>query len=118
MAVPAHQRLRTQYDFEQVRSQGTRLNCGLFIVQYTVEDQLKHSRLGVIASRRVGNAVKRNYGKRVFRNLFRNHQKNLPLGTNLVMVLRSNFDSVPYAELEMRFLKACKNISENFNSEK
>ncbi|NCG09228.1 MAG: ribonuclease P protein component [Verrucomicrobia bacterium] len=113
MAVPAHQRLRSQSDFQQVRSRGTRIHCGLFIVQY-----LQHAvaeppapRLGVIASRRVGNAVKRNYGKRLVRNLFRQHQAMLPKGLDLVVVLRSDFDSVPFAELDARFSTTCQKIS-------
>jgi ribonuclease P protein component len=115
MAVPAQQRLRTQSDFQQVRNQGTRVTCGLFIVQFLRHDQQKCSesapRLGVIASRRVGNAVKRNYGKRLIRTLFRTHQAKLASNVDLVVILRSNFDSVPFADLEVKFLKACASIS-------
>jgi ribonuclease P protein component len=113
MAVPAQQRLRSQSDFQQVRSRGTRIHCGLFIVQYLQHDGDCNPapRLGVIASRRVGNAVKRNYGKRLVRNLFRKNQAKLPAGLDLVVVLRSDFDSVPFAELEARFCKTFQRIS-------
>lgn len=115
MAVPAQQRLRTQSDFQQVRSRGTRIHCGLFIAQYLKHEQENASypapRLGVIASRRVGNAVKRNYGKRLIRNLFRKHQALIPAGYDLVIVLRSNFASVPFADLESRFQELCQSIT-------
>lgn len=113
MAVPAHQRLRSQSDFQQVRSRGIRIHCGFFIVQYLQHENAcqQPPRLGVIASRRVGNAVKRNYGKRLIRNLFRQHQDHIPAGIDLVIVLRSNFDSVPYADLESRFQETCQTIS-------
>lgn len=115
MAVPAQQRLRTQSDFQQVRNQGTRVTCGLFILQYLQQEPQKCSkrapRLGVIASRRVGNAVKRNYGKRLIRSLFRLHQAKLAKGVDIVVILRVDFDTVPFADLEAKFLKACASIS-------
>lgn len=113
MAVPAHQRLRSRSDFQQVRSRGTRVHCGLFIVQYLQHEDAdpQAPRLGVIASRRVGNAVKRNYGKRLVRNLFRQHQTKLPAGLDLVVILRSDFDSVPFAELKARFSETCQKIT-------
>lgn len=112
MAVPAHQRLRLLSEFQQVRSRGTRIHCGLFIVQFLQHEHLpkQPSRLGVIASRRVGKAVKRNYGKRLVRSLFRAQQNKLPAGLDLVVILRSDFDSVPFADLEARFIKACQAI--------
>ena len=113
MAVPAHQRPRSQSDFQQVRSRGTRIHCGFFIAQYLLHENAPKQapRLGIIASRRVGKAVKRNYGKRLIRNLFRKYQADFPHGIDLVVVLRSNFDSVSFAELETAFREICQKIS-------
>ena len=99
--------------FPQVRSQGTRIHCGFFIAQYLQHENSAEQapRLGVIASRRVGNAVKRNYGKRLIRNLFRKYRANFPNGIDLVIVLRSNFDSVSYKELETGFCEIYQKIS-------
>jgi ribonuclease P protein component len=68
--------------------------------------------LGIIASRRVGNAVKRNYGKRVFRELFRKHAGELPQGSELVVVLRGHYNKHSFADLEARLLRACRTIKE------
>jgi len=64
------------------------------------------ARLGVIASRRVGPAVKRNRGKRLVREIFRRHIANFPVGTNLVVVLRSGFDRYDFAALERQFCRS------------
>lgn len=68
-------------------------------------------RFGVIASKRVGNAVKRNLGKRTFRELFRLHELLLPPGSEIVVVLRSSYDRHSFSDLESRFMRACKTIS-------
>ena len=70
-------------------------------------------RLGIVASRRVGNAVKRNYGKRMFRELFRKHAAELPRGSELVIVLRNNFDRHSFEDLGARLLRACDTIQKN-----
>ena len=70
-------------------------------------------RLGIVASRRVGNATKRNYGKRMFRELFRKHFAELPLGSELVIVLRSHFNLHSFEDLEARLLCACHTIQKN-----
>lgn len=76
--------------------------------------------LGVIASRRVGNAVKRNRGKRLIREIFRRNFRTLPMlpmlpmlpiGSRFVVVLRSGFDRYGFFELEAHFLKACGKIT-------
>jgi len=63
--------------------------------------------LGVIAGRRVGNAIIRNRGKRIMRNLFIKHMDLLPAGSQLVVILRSGFEKVASAQLENDFLQAC-----------
>ena len=94
MGIPTSKRLRKPHDFQEVRSEGTRILCGPFIFQCrrTCAWQGRCRRFGVIASRRVGNAVKRNLGKRIFREIFRKHESALPMGSDIVVVLRSSFD--------------------------
>ena len=113
MGIPTSKRLRKPHDFQKVRNEGTRILCGSFIFQYreVAQDEVAIRRLGVIASRRVGNAVKRNLGKRTFRELFRLHESTLPVGCDIVIVLRSSFDRHRFSDLESRYLNACANIA-------
>jgi ribonuclease P protein component len=92
---------------------GHRIHCGPFIFQCHVGERVTVPRIGIIASRRVGNAVKRNYGKRLFRELFRQHAGELPQGSELVIVLRSHFDRHSFDDLEARLLRACQTIQKN-----
>ena len=120
MGIPASQRLRKQSDFQQVRKSGYRIHCGPFVVQCDPDGQESPSlpKLGVIASRRVGNAVKRNRGKRLMREIFRHRASTLPLGSRFVVVLRSGFDRYSFSELEAQFTTACARIADKADSTK
>jgi len=111
MGLPTYSRLRKQAEFHAVRSDGRRSNCGPFILQFRPGDPGQAGRrCGIIASRRVGNAVVRNRGKRIFRELFRRHESLLPESGDLVVVLRSQFSQYSFAELEERFVRACSSL--------
>lgn len=112
MSLRASQRLRKTIEFDAVRAEGKRVHCGAFIFQVLIkegEPQAK-KRLGVIASRKVGNAVKRNLAKRWFRHIFKTNQENLPDSCDLVIVVMKNFNQYSFQELEEMFVKACRHV--------
>ena len=113
MGIPTSKRLRKPREFQEVRNEGKRILCGPFIFQCRrlSSDEGLSRRFGVIASKRVGNAVKRNLGKRTFRELFRLNESALPLGSDVVVVLRASFDRHSFSDLESRYLRACATIS-------
>ena len=55
------------------------------------------SRLGIVAPRRLGNAVRRNFIKRLVRELFR-HEKPIPV-TDLVVLPFREFPDVSFSSL-------------------
>ena len=112
MGIPVSSRLRRPCNFQDIRREGQLIDCGPFIVQCRIGANFGPSRLGLVTSRRVGKAVKRNYGRRIFRELFRKYSVNLPLGSDLVIVLRSSFDRYKYADLELRLLRAFRTLTE------
>ena len=120
MGIPRELRIRKNKDFQVIRKEGLRRICPYFIVQLRyAETQLNTASkegnalppqkplLGVIAVRRVGNAVLRNRGKRIMRNLFMKHLDSLPSNSQLVIILRAGFEKVPTSKLENDFLQAC-----------
>lgn len=114
MRFTRQQHLRTAADFHQIRASGTRRECGFFSVQFLVlpgrVPPLR--RLGVIASRRVGDAVRRNRAKRLLRELFRHNQDALPAACDLLLVARPAILAAPREDLERRFLAAVKKLAE------
>lgn len=117
MQFSAEQRLRRQPDFRFVRERGRRHDCGAFSLWFvqressTRPDVPVGPRVGVVASRvAVGNAVQRNRAKRRMRELFRRHQVSIPHGYDLLIVARSALNRLEYAEIERRFVDACRKV--------
>lgn len=118
MGVPVRQRLRRNAEFTAVRDKGRRAVCGLFALQISepaVADAhpRRERRLGVIASRRVGNAVARNRCKRLLREAFRKHQNLLPEHCDVVLVARRHCADAEFAELSREFVCLVKRLAQN-----
>ena len=80
-------RVRLKRDFERVFS--TRCSVSdRYLIVYAAGNDLGHARLGVQASRKFGNAVRRNRVKRLIREAFRLEQWGLQSGFDLVVIPR------------------------------
>lgn len=118
MRFPAAHRLRLQADFSRLREQGSRYNCGSFVVNAapppagTENGARGFARLGVIASKKMvsNRAVHRNYAKRIFREIFRKNASAFPSGWDVVVIVRRGFEKIPFAQLESRFLEAARRV--------
>ena len=124
MGIPKEFRIKKSNEFSSIRSLGIRRVTPYFITQLKFVESneadansLPITRLGVVASRRVGNAVVRNRGKRIIRRLFYKHRSLLPAGSQLVVILRFGFNSVSFAQLENDFLESCAWYVEKFKTE-
>jgi len=110
--ITARQHLRRAREFETVRNSGRAFQSAPFIFTLYIpeleEGDEPVRRMGVIASRRVGNAVVRNRCKRRCRELFRTLQHTMPEHSDCVLVVRNKFPEVTFAELEKKFLQACE----------
>jgi ribonuclease P protein component len=103
------QHIRTQADFSAIRRNGRRVECHAFRffgLKKESDGCIEGVRLGVVASRRVGNAVVRNRLKRRIREIFRLNQEKIMRGVDIVVVLRASASQLEYGELEKRFLHA------------
>ena len=114
MGIPKEFRIKNCNEFSLIRRFGLRRVMPYFITQLRFLESSDASseskplkRLGIIASCRVGNAVLRNRGKRIFRRLFYKHQSLLPEGSHLVIILRLGFNKISYSQLEKDFLETC-----------
>ena len=124
MGIPKEFRIKKSNEFSSIRSLGLRRVMPYFFTQLKFFESneagassLPKTRLGVVASRRVGNAVVRNRGKRIIRRLFLKHRSVLPEGSQLVVVLRLGFDKVSFTQLENNFLESCAWYAKKFKTE-
>ncbi len=79
-------RLRSAADFRRLQQTGTRTRTRHFILILGRQATAALPRLGLVVSRKSGNAVQRNRIKRLVRECFRGWPDLLPAGVDLVVI--------------------------------
>src|SRR4051812_35951282 len=115
MRFRAEQHLRRPGEIRAVREQGRRIDCRAFMLWWRRRDASAatpvRARVCVIASTAaVGGAIRRNRAKRRLREVFRHQQSVVPAGCDLLLIARSPTIDWPLAELEKKFVDACRLI--------
>jgi ribonuclease P protein component len=103
------ERIRRKSDFASLYRNGSRLRGRYFTLVFR-RNGLGHSRLAVVASRKVGKAVIRNRVKRRFRELFRRNKELLREPLDLVVISRPESGSVPWPELRDAYVSSLTTI--------
>jgi ribonuclease P protein component len=102
--LPKRERLQRNYEFRRVYEQGRRAE-GKFAVLYVLEDTTETAApgrraLGVVTSRKIGNAVVRNRARRLLREAYRLNKHKLKPNLRIVMVARASIRGRRLQEIE------------------
>jgi len=87
-------RLRRRTDYLDIQRQGVRVVSPHFVFLLAPRIPAALSRLGVTATRKVGNSVVRNRAKRLVREVYRRSPGFVPEGVDLVVVVRSALTNI------------------------
>jgi ribonuclease P protein component len=99
-------RLTRTAEFDWVRKEGKVWRGTLITLAVVIPPEVeKQTRVGIIASRRVGGAVIRNQTRRRIREIFRKQQHNIQDGVWVVAILSARAARAGYAELEDEWLR-------------
>ncbi len=90
------ERLRKQRDFQIVAKDGIRRNTRNFLI-IARRNELGFSRVGAVASKKMGNAVERNRVKRLVREFFRRSKDKLSPSTDYIIVGKRGAQDLNYA---------------------
>ena len=101
------QRIRRQSVFEDFKTKGTSANCKSFSLRFMKAEQdavaTKRPMLGMITSRKAGNAVVRNWCKRRLREIFRKYQLELDQSAMYLLIVRHSMYPRMFSEIEKDF---------------
>ena len=101
--------LKKRSQFLFVRKRGKTKKSQFYIVNYLYSNT-NEIRFGITVSRKYGNAVNRNYVKRLIRSILRNNANSFLKGLNLEIIPKKNLKSKRFFELEDDLLQVIKNL--------
>ncbi len=104
------ERLKKKKEFSDVYNTGKRYSAPWFIMYFKKAPGPgpEGSKLGIVASRKVGSAPQRNYLKRVLREAYRQNKHRLKSPTLIVLVLKPAARKITGAMLQPAFIDLCQ----------
>ena len=97
--------LKSKKQFDQFFKKSKRVNLKAFTYYYNFT-RTDSEHVAFVASKKVGNAVVRNYCKRVLRMLYMETKLNLPSNMIIVMIAKSHLPSINYDHIKSEFLNS------------
>lgn len=108
LSFGADRKMRWAWEFERTRVEGKRVVQGCLIFNARVDAALPASRLGVVTSKTIGNAVARSRARRLLREVFRLNQYRLKPPADIVLVARRSIAGKNCSQVEKDFVAAAK----------
>ena len=109
--------LTRKKEFERVFDEG-KIFKNNEVVLYVVPNDFQYSRLGLVVSKKVGNAPRRNRDKRLLREAYRLNKHLLKTHVDIIAIPRHPFSSdLKLSDVEDGFKKLLLQISESFTHE-
>ncbi len=99
--------LKKNQDFRNVYENGKSF-ADKYLVMYVLENNKNINRLGISASKKVGNSVVRHRFARLVRESYRLHENIFNSGLDIVVVARKSAASVGFSEIESALLHLSK----------
>lgn len=89
--------------FRLVYETGRKIQCRYFTA-FVMENQIGRPRLGITATRKIGNSVERNRARRLVREAFRRNKWLAPRGVDIVINVRRSLVGAGYKDVESEFV--------------
>jgi ribonuclease P protein component len=100
---PKRERLQRGWQFRRVYQQGRRVE-GRLAVLYVLEEARAGRSVGIVASRKIGNAVQRNRARRLLREAYRLNKHILKPKLQTVIVARAGINGKDLPEVAAALL--------------
>ena len=107
-SFPKSRRLLRRPDFQSAYSEGVKFPGPYFLLFVRRRDDEGSCRVGLTASRKVGNAVVRNRAKRLLREAVRRNWEAMPRCCDCVLHVRGRIGEATYAQVEAEILRTMR----------
>lgn len=107
--------LRNQKDFSSIYKRGKSVGDRCVVVFYR-KNGLDYSRTAFLASKKVGNSVVRNRGRRLMKESYRSLKDQIPAGYDMIFIARTTICNLKCADVKKSIeaaLKRCGILSKS-----
>lgn len=101
--------LKKNKDYKNVYNRGKSV-ADRHLVIYFLANNTEYCRLGFTVSKKIGNAVKRNRIRRLFREACRINSRHFTGGFDMVLLARRHDGSLKYHQVEESLLRLLKKV--------
>jgi ribonuclease P protein component len=103
VGIPSNIRIKKNTDFQTVFKKGKQIP-GRGVILYYSKSNAQATRVGIVVSKKVGNAVVRSRIKRIFREIFRLNQPNIKSGYDIIIITRKSIREKSFHDIEKTFI--------------
>ena len=107
--------IKKKWEFNEIYTKHQRIVGFFFIALYQEDKIAKEFSLGIVVSKKIGNAVVRNLAKRRIRAFFRENRNNLPLDKKALIITRKTINNASWTEIYLDLQKIISTIASNEN---
>ena len=100
------ERLAKRPQFAKVMAEGEKKRVDRLCTIFSIPNGLDKKRLGIIASKKIGNAVARNRAKRRIREIFRQIKHRMEPALDIVVISGKDMVTLPYRVIEKKLSNA------------
>lgn len=91
--------LRNKKDFTRLYKRG-KSYASKYVVLFTIRNKEDLTRKAFLASKKVGNSVKRNRARRLMKESYRKIEENIKDGNDILFIARNNINGVKCQDVE------------------
>lgn len=100
------ERLAKRPEFKKVMDEGKKKRVDRLCIIFSIPNELGRKRLGIIASKKIGNAVARNRAKRRIREVFRQIKHRMEPALDIVVISGKDMVTLPHQVIEKKLSNA------------